>query len=127
MNLRKTLIRLHRIDDLIARRATGNPEEFAQKLGVSKRRLFELLNEIKGYGVEIEYNPMRESYIYSEGGPLFEGDSLNMNRIVGGKADSDFHKYFHVFGRLPWFSAEKSRSNAFSLRCNFDFLARANL
>jgi biotin operon repressor len=54
------------MDSLIAMRATGPPDEFALKLNLSRSTLFEMLQEMKGLGVDIRYSQLRGSYYYAD-------------------------------------------------------------
>lgn len=60
--------RIKRIDGLIRRKATGTPTTFADKMGISKRRIYEYIVELKELGAPIEYNRNRGSYEYAEDG-----------------------------------------------------------
>ena len=66
MSLVKYIARLQRMDSLIARRATGPPDEFAYKMNLSRSTLFEALQEMKGMGVDIRYSNIRGSYYYGD-------------------------------------------------------------
>lgn len=57
--------------DLIARfhtltmsQMTGNPDTFANILGISRSSLYNLISEIQSYGIDIEYSRERESFRY---------------------------------------------------------------
>jgi len=54
------------MDSLIARSATGPPDEFAYKMNLSRSTLFETLQEMKGMGVDIRYSNIRGSYYYAD-------------------------------------------------------------
>lgn len=45
---------------------TGNADAFAEKLGISRASLFNLINELKDYGIEIEYSREYQTYRYAE-------------------------------------------------------------
>jgi biotin operon repressor len=47
--------------------ATGNPEEFAEKIGVGRSTLFQHLQEMRKMGVDIKYSSTRQSYYYADG------------------------------------------------------------
>ncbi len=47
--------KLIRIQELAKRNATGSPKELAERINVSERTLFRLVQNIKEQGVEIEY------------------------------------------------------------------------
>lgn len=57
--------RFRRIDSFIRRKSTGTPKQFARKLGVSERTLFNYLRIMKLEGAKIEYSEFRRSYYYS--------------------------------------------------------------
>lgn len=59
-----TIERVHRIHKLIQRQATGTPEEFAERLNLRKRQLYNILDEFKDYGASIKYNRMRSTFYY---------------------------------------------------------------
>ncbi len=66
MSLSKYIARLQRMDLLIALKATGSPEAFANKMNLSRSTLFETLQEMKGMGVDIRYSNIRETYYYGD-------------------------------------------------------------
>lgn len=49
----------------VKRGNTGNAATFANKLGISRASLFNLINELDSYGIDIEYSRSRETYLYS--------------------------------------------------------------
>jgi hypothetical protein len=67
MSLLKYIERLKRMDDLIKRKATGCPDEFADKLGISKSMLMLNLAELKEMGALIRYDSNRKTYFYEQG------------------------------------------------------------
>lgn len=66
MSLFKYLDRIKRIDALVRKKATGTPDEFAKKLGISKSMLILNLNELKKLDAPIEYSTIYRSYIYKK-------------------------------------------------------------
>ena len=64
MSLLKYLERAKRMDDLIRRKATGNVEEFASKLGISRSVLMEHLRDLRDLGAPIRFCDIRCSYYY---------------------------------------------------------------
>ncbi|PWG78044.1 HTH domain-containing protein [Pararcticibacter amylolyticus] len=60
--------RLEVIDYLIKSKSTGTPKRFAERLDISERRLYELLNEMRELGAPISYNRYRSTYYYKEKG-----------------------------------------------------------
>jgi predicted transcriptional regulator len=66
MCLVKYIYRLKRIDALIFMKATGTPEEFAEKLGIKRSTLYQSLQEMRDMGVDIRYSCTRQSYYYAD-------------------------------------------------------------
>ena len=60
----KYLNRLQHIDQLIRQKRTGNAEELASKLRISRRQVYNWIDELKGFGLEIEYCRELRSFIY---------------------------------------------------------------
>lgn len=61
------LERLTRINRLVREEKTGTPEEFASCLHIGKRRLFDLLDELRTMGVQIDYSKQRRTYFFLNG------------------------------------------------------------
>jgi predicted DNA-binding transcriptional regulator YafY len=59
--MKEQLMQLH---ELIARRATGTPEQLAQTLGVSERTARSYLEQLKLMGATICYCRTRQTYYY---------------------------------------------------------------
>ena len=58
---------LVRMDDLIYRGSSGTPKAFADRLGISERYLYKVLNYLKTeHNVLIRYNIQRQTYEYEE-------------------------------------------------------------
>lgn len=57
---------LKRIHDLIRRKATGSPEQLANRLDLSRASVFRQINLLKQLGAKIYYCQHRESYVYEE-------------------------------------------------------------
>ena len=71
MPLRKYLNRVERFDQLVREEHTGPPEEFARKIGLSKRAFHELRTElIEDFECPIAYSSERKTYYYTEKGRL---------------------------------------------------------
>lgn len=66
--MEQTLHRLVRIDHLISCKSTGTPAEFAHKIGLSERSLYEYIKLLKKFGAPVVYSRARGSYQYSEEG-----------------------------------------------------------
>jgi len=85
------LERLTRLSRLIKQEKTGTPEEFASCLHISRRRLFEHLDELRTMGVQIDYSKQRGTYYFSNGHEIELRYSLKIiskdsaKEIFGGK------------------------------------------
>jgi predicted DNA-binding transcriptional regulator YafY len=62
MKHKKYLERYRRIQDLIYAEKTGSADEFAYRIGISRRMLFNYLDDLKDMGLEIEYCRKRKTY-----------------------------------------------------------------
>lgn len=62
----KQLNRLQQIDQLIRQKRTGNAEELARKLSISRRLVYYWLDELKDMGLEIDYNRAAKSFVYQK-------------------------------------------------------------
>ncbi len=57
------------IDSCIKKRATGKPEQLAEKLGMTKRSVFNYIKFMREeLNAPIEFNKYKESYTYSDSG-----------------------------------------------------------
>lgn len=52
--------------NLIASQKTGSPHDFAQRLGISRSNLYQLIEEFNDMGVEIEYNRAILSFFFAK-------------------------------------------------------------
>lgn len=59
---------LNRMDHLIRMRSTGSPGDFAGKLSISERSLYNYLALMKELGAPVRYSRAGESYFYEENG-----------------------------------------------------------
>lgn len=57
---------LKRIHNLIKRKGTGSPEQFATRLEISRASVFRQIKILKMLGAKIQYSHDRESYVYEE-------------------------------------------------------------
>ncbi|MDR3339491.1 MAG: hypothetical protein LBT25_05255 [Candidatus Symbiothrix sp.] len=67
MNFFDRIERVQRIHKLIRNESTGAPKEFAEKLHLRERQLYNLLEELKCYGADIRYNVEHSSYVSIRG------------------------------------------------------------
>lgn len=61
---------IERIDQLIRLRATGSPQEFAEKLEISERQVYRLITHLKEIGCPVVYDKSLCSYKYEVEGEL---------------------------------------------------------
>lgn len=58
---------VERINDLICTKSTGTPRQMAQRLGLSERAWYYLLDQLRNdYGLPIAYCRFRQSYYYTD-------------------------------------------------------------
>lgn len=65
MNFIKQMERIKKTHLLIRTEKTGSPDVFAQKLNLSRRQLYNVLELIKSFEASIKYCKKRESFCYS--------------------------------------------------------------
>jgi len=89
----------------IRRRGTGNPEQFARRLGISKSSLHRHIELMKLMGAPIAYNVKRGSYEYAHETDFQVGFSqpaqlteLEMRRTYGGQSSKTL---LNVVSSLP--------------------------
>ena len=103
MILKKIAERVYHLDYLIRMEATGNPEEFARKLGISRRSLFNYLEELKKMGVPVGWSSAKGSYYYSIPGQFRFGFSSDYppgqadlkNQLGAKKVNPGRQEYFY--------------------------------
>ena len=79
---------LQRIDAFIHRKGTGTAAEFAERLNVSRRSVFNYLETLRRMGADIDYCEHRQSYYYKEDKrpQLPTITKQNANKITGGES-----------------------------------------
>ncbi len=94
MNCKERFL-VERIDQLIRLRITGNPLNLANKLNISERQVYNIINKMKDvYKAPIEFDKNYNSYIYKETGRIvlgFHKEILpldDLKKISGGKKSS---------------------------------------
>ena len=98
MKIINQIERIKLIDTAILNENTGPPKQFAQKLGISRRHLYRLLELFKDYGAIVKYSRKYQSFYYEQPFKLEKIgiqpktiDKDNMENISGG---ANFFKYF---------------------------------
>jgi predicted DNA-binding transcriptional regulator YafY len=64
MDVLRTIERLYNIHKLILLEKTGTPDEFAYKIHLSRRQLYNILDELKDWGAEIKYSRIGHTFYY---------------------------------------------------------------
>lgn len=64
MSLFEQIDRMQFLHKCIVQESTGTPCELAQRLRISKRHLYNLLDEFKDMGAEIQYSRIKETFYY---------------------------------------------------------------
>jgi len=64
MNVFRRIERIQLLNKLIAEQRTGTPDELARRLGISRSKLYLLLEELDDIGVEIHYSKRAETFYY---------------------------------------------------------------
>lgn len=77
MSIANQIKLLQRMNSMIRMKATGSPEEFAQRVGVSKATLYRHVDTLKELGADIHYNPHRGSFEHLSDAPKIIDPSLN--------------------------------------------------
>ena len=54
-----------RMHGLIQHEATGDPQQFAERLHLCRRQFFNVLDELRDLGAEIRYDRVRCTYFYA--------------------------------------------------------------
>ncbi|MCW5516702.1 DNA-binding protein [Muriicola sp. Z0-33] len=60
----KILERMQRLHSLISQECTGSPLELSRKLRISERSVYNLLDHLKDFNAEINYDRSRKTYYY---------------------------------------------------------------
>lgn len=75
--MEKYITRLTTVDQLIKRKATGNPKELAKKLQVSESTVYRILRILKeNMGLSVEFSSDQNSYVYTSDSAPFSFERL---------------------------------------------------
>lgn len=66
MSFIKLIDRINIIHKLILNENTGTPARLAERLGVSRSTVYNLLEDLKSYDAPIEYSRSRETFFYTK-------------------------------------------------------------
>lgn len=87
MTLMEKIRIIERTDALIRRKGTGSPKELANRLNISERYVYQLINLMKEMGAPIQYCSERKSYCYEfsvEFSIGFTQKQQDLRKIKGG-------------------------------------------
>ncbi|PKV48541.1 hypothetical protein ATE84_0541 [Aquimarina sp. MAR_2010_214] len=73
---------IERVDQLIRLQATGSPDDLAYRLGISKTKLYRIINTMKSLGAPVEYDITIQSFVYAEAVGFTFGFYRRENRTV---------------------------------------------
>jgi transcriptional regulator with XRE-family HTH domain len=91
MSFIRYIKKIEYLDNLIRRKATGNQQQFAKKVGMSRSTLNSYLNEMKLLKFPIKYDRKINSYYYQHDGKFvtsFFQESLSKEEMGTYKAGS---------------------------------------
>lgn len=91
----KQLNRLQQLDQLIRQRRTGNADELAKKLRISRRLVYYWLEELRELGLELYYNREIKSFIYHKPYQInisFEIKELTYDELLETEAGVSFFR-----------------------------------
>lgn len=88
MDIIEKLKQIERFDYLIRRKTTGTPKELSNKIQISERQVYNIINTMKNMGAPIYFCTFRQSYCYKQDvsftfGFLTSGDKLE--NTLGGQ------------------------------------------
>ena len=103
MNFIIQIERIQRAADLIGAAKTGSPDEFARRLRVSRRQLYNLIDFLKAQGAPIAYSRERRTFFFTRPGfrleiifsikSLGDDDTQNISGGVSLRALTDLYTH----------------------------------
>ncbi|TVR75478.1 MAG: DNA-binding protein, partial [Marinilabiliales bacterium] len=66
MKVLQYIERIEMIHKLVEQECTGTPGEFARRLGISRTRLYEVMDDLKMEGAPIAYSRSCRTFYYEE-------------------------------------------------------------
>lgn len=64
MNFYKQIEQLQTLNRLIKQECTGTPTELAERLHISRSKLYEMIDALKCWGLNIEYDRSRKTFYF---------------------------------------------------------------
>lgn len=101
MSFIKLIDRINTIHKLISNEITGTPAELANRIGISRTTLYNLLEDLKSYDAPIEYSRNRSTFYYTKEFHLNLNYSISiieneveLKKISGGNCSFFFRSIF---------------------------------
>jgi len=66
MKIIETFERIKLLHALILQKKTGTPDQLAKRLGISRTCLYNLIDELKGYNLPIDYSKSLTTFFYEQ-------------------------------------------------------------
>ncbi|MGY6560343.1 MAG: DNA-binding protein [Nitritalea sp.] len=70
MELFLQIERIKFLNQLLQQENTGTPDMLASRLGISRSKLYTILEQLRDIGLEIKYSRMRQTFYCEEGSEL---------------------------------------------------------
>jgi len=95
MKALEQLERLQRMNQLIKAERTGSPDEFSQRLGISRRQLYTYIENIRDMGADICYSKNRRTFYFCNGHEIeisysFKIISKELSKTINGGFSVNF-------------------------------------
>lgn len=104
MTIFKDLFLLQQLDYLIRAKATGTPEQLADRLGLCKRNALRLIAQLRDEGFPVAYDKNRCCYYYTREVKISVElivDNTHLLKIKGGKNNFEKNTLVPDFGTDP--------------------------
>lgn len=103
MNLFNKIQRLKKLNNLIDKQKTGTPNELAKTLGISRSKLYELIDLLTCLGKNIHYSRKTGTFYYTDESKLEIEFSV---RLI--KDDEIENIYGGVYLQVPYFFMDRT-------------------
>ena len=100
MNFIRQIERLQLLNKLLEQERTGTPEELAQRLGIKRRTLYDMIESIKSLGADVVYDRKLQTFYYRNHQKIKVNFSMEIlkrdevEKIVGGYEKFSFRAFF---------------------------------
>lgn len=66
MTILKQMERINKANKLIMAERTGDPDQFAAQLGISRSQLYNIIDQFKDFGAPLLYNKKDKTFFYNK-------------------------------------------------------------